>query len=339
MANIQSIPIFEIVQSTARTEQITVRVMHLWLKKSETDPTELDGVELILVDQNGDIIQATIKKKLVKLFLELLNEGDTYKIRKFGITSNKLGYDMSTYHSCKIWFEYSTRVVPVTIADIPLWKVSITTTWGASKVVVNSDMNAVHEFNNSFLAAEVEQNLLGVPENAAHHPPILASANIKTLEEIQNLTKGGSYVTMATFVELDTSGISWFYNSCKECRSKVHQKDDGLWYCDKERPNKNPCTLKGDGELGTQSAIPRFQVKFLVTYVNAKLCEFIIWYDAMTELLGKTAQQILDEDEIFNLAPPLDFRPLVEKDFIVKISVNQECNIEQKSSGWSHKFM
>ncbi|XP_074297030.1 uncharacterized protein LOC141627703 [Silene latifolia] len=185
-------------------------------------------------------------------------------------------------------------------------EVSIATTWGASQILINPDMFEVRQFNQRFPAAEGVQNLFGVPDNATHHPAILASANIKSLDEIQTLTQGGSYVTLATFVELATSGVSWFYNSCTECRSKVQMKDDGLW----------------------------FQVKFFVTYEGSNLCEFIVWDDAMTELLGKTAQQILDEDDIFTLVPPPDFRALIEKEFIVKIRVTKEFNIEQKSPSY-----
>ncbi|XP_074262931.1 uncharacterized protein LOC141585778 [Silene latifolia] len=319
MANHEGIPISSITQSTPRTELI-----------------------------KGDTVQASIKKNLVKIFLELLNEGDTYKIRKLNTSSNRLGYDMATFHPCKIWefaigamsdklyvdvigkldhvypfklngdgtkrmtivlennenqqlcctvfgeyVEQMTKIEetfknknkPTLVLlyikrSVYNGEVSISTAWGASQILVNPDMIEVHQFNKSFPAAEVEQNLFGVPENAAHHPPILASANIKSLDEIQNLTQGGSYVTMAIFVELATSGVSWFYNSCTECRLKVQKKDDGLWYCDKDRQNNPSFSLKG---IGTKSAIPR---------------------------------------------------PLIERDFIVKIRVTKDFNIEQKSTSY-----
>ncbi|XP_074278537.1 uncharacterized protein LOC141602122 [Silene latifolia] len=120
MAHIQSIPISSITKETGRTEQLTVRVMRLWYRKSETKPNDVKGVELILIDQNGDTIQASINQRLTRLFLEHLNEGSTYKIRRFGISSNGVGLDMATIHPCKIWFEYSTRVAPIPNADIPL---------------------------------------------------------------------------------------------------------------------------------------------------------------------------------------------------------------------------
>ncbi|XP_074298432.1 uncharacterized protein LOC141629310 [Silene latifolia] len=421
MAHIQSIPISSITKETSRTEQLTVRVMRLWYRKSETNPKEVKGVELILIDENGDTIQASVNQRLTRLFLEHLNEGSTYKIRRFSVSSNRVGLDMATIHPCKIWFEYNTRVVPIPNVDIPLsthafytfnavvfgampnrlyidvigrlehiypirdsngkrkrtivlgnnlnqnmccslfgdylqqiskieqefinkpkptlvmlfvkrsvyeGEVSITTTWGATKILVNPDMNEVKVFNNSF--PDDDEPIFGAPETAGYHPPILASANIKTLSEIPNLTKGGAYVTMAKIIELDTSGSSWYYYSCKECRSKVKQGEDGLWYCDKEKINNN-CTMKG---VGVTSPIPRFQVKFIVTYEDPDSVEFIIWDDVMVDLLRKKTQAILDEDEMYSVVPPPDFRPLLDRTFVAKIRVTDLYNIQQKSKSF-----
>ncbi|XP_074277071.1 uncharacterized protein LOC141600725 [Silene latifolia] len=317
MAHIQSIPVSSITKETSRTEQLTVRVMRLWYRKSETNPKEVKGVELILIDENGDTVQASINQRLTRLFLEHLNEGSTYKIRRFSVSSNRVGLDMATIHPCKIWSEYSTRVVPIPNVDIPLsthafytfnevvfeampnrlyieieqefinkpkptlvmlfvklsvyeGEVSITSTWGATKILVNPDMNEVNVFNNSF--PDDDEPVLGAPETAGYHPPILASANIKTLSEISNLTKGGAYVTMAKIIELDTS--------------------------------------------------------------DPDLVEFVIWDDVMVDLPGKTAQAILDEDEMYSVVPPPDFRPLLDRTFVAKIKVTDLYNIEQKSNSF-----
>ncbi|XP_074318685.1 uncharacterized protein LOC141655507 [Silene latifolia] len=120
MAYVQSIPIANIKKETPGTEQITVRVMRLWHKKSDKKPNDVKGVELILLDINGDVIQATINQRLTRIFLKQLTEGNTYKIRRFSISSNRVVLDMATFHPCKIWFEYSTRVIRITGSEIPL---------------------------------------------------------------------------------------------------------------------------------------------------------------------------------------------------------------------------
>ncbi|XP_074306190.1 uncharacterized protein LOC141641429 [Silene latifolia] len=378
MAHIQSIPISSITKETVRTEQLTVQVMRLWYRKSETKPNDMKGVELILIDQNGDTIQASINQRLTRLFLEHLNEGSTYKIRRFSISSNRVGLDMATYHPCKIWFEYSTRVVPIPNVEIPLSSHAFYTfnevVIGAMSdrlyidvigrlehvypikdshgkrrrtIVLGNNLNQqlccslfgdyvdqISEIEQEFINKQKPTLVMLFVRRSVYEAylnlitpfsllvfqmvmrpslglqkllrTILTSANIKTLTEITNLTKGGAYVTMAKILELDTSGNSWYYYSCKECRSKVKQGEDGLW----------------------------FQVKFFVTYEAPDLVEFIIWDDVMAELLGKIAQAILDEDEIYTLVPPPDFRPLLERTFVAKIRVNQLFNIDQKSNSY-----
>ncbi|XP_074314297.1 uncharacterized protein LOC141649508 [Silene latifolia] len=276
MAHIQSIPISSITKETARTEQLTVRVMRLW-------------------NQN-------LCCSLLGDYVEQISEIEQEFINKPKPTLVMLFVKRSVYEG----------------------EVSITSTWGATKILVNPDMNEVNIFPDD------DEPVFGAPETTGHHPPILASANIKTLSEISNLTKGGAYVTMAKIIKLDTSGNSWYYYSCKECRSKVKQGEDRLWYCDKEKVNNN-CTMKG---LDVPSAIPRFQVMFFVTYEAPDLVEFIISDDVMADLLGKTAQAILDEDEIYTVVPPPYFRPLLDRTFVAKIRVTQLFNIEQKSNSF-----
>ncbi|KAK9672040.1 hypothetical protein RND81_12G071800 [Saponaria officinalis] len=120
MALFKSTPISEITPQTTRDVQITTRVMRMWVRKSDTEPKDLYGVELILVDEQGNNIQASVGQRLTKWFLPKLNEGDVYKIRKFSISPNSWN-EMATYHPCRIWFEYSTKIVPIPNANIPLY--------------------------------------------------------------------------------------------------------------------------------------------------------------------------------------------------------------------------
>ncbi|KAK9749453.1 hypothetical protein RND81_02G126900 [Saponaria officinalis] len=112
-------------------------------------------------------------------------------------------------------------------------------------------MEEVHVFNNNLPLYDDDANLLCASSNTSYHPSILASATIKTLSEIKEIKKPGTYVTLALFEELDTS-TGWFYNSCNECRSKLKQRNDGLWYC--ERDNNN-CKLKG---IGITTPLPSY---------------------------------------------------------------------------------
>ncbi|KAH9620221.1 hypothetical protein KSS87_014448 [Heliosperma pusillum] len=129
----------------------------MWCKKTDTEPKELLGVELILIDEN--------------------------------IISHML---------CPDVVEKLAHVYPIKVRDDKKRR---------TIVLENIDPANDNNDDNSF------------------HPQILASANIKSLEEIEKITKPRSYVVKAYFEELDTS-YSWFYNSCKDCRSKVKQNAD-----------------------------------------------------------------------------------------------------------------
>ncbi|XP_074293685.1 uncharacterized protein LOC141620815 [Silene latifolia] len=341
---------------------------------SETNPKEVKGVELILIDENGDTIQESINQRLTRLFLEHLNEGSTYKIRRFSVSSNRVGLDMTTIHPCKIWFEYSIRVVPIPNVDIPPFTHPFYT---FNKVVFGAMPNRLYidvigrlehvypirdshgkrrrtivlgnNLNQNLCCSlfgdyvqqisEIEQEFINKPK------PMLVMLFVKRSvyegEDSITSTWGATNILVNPdmnevnvfnnrIIELDTSSNSWYYYSCKECRSKVKQGEDGLWYCDKEKINNN-CTMKG---WGYHHQFQGFKLSFFVTYEDPDLVEFIIWDDVMVDLLGKTAQSILDEDEMYRVVPPPDFRPLLDRTFVAKIRATDLYNIEQKSKSF-----
>ncbi|KAK9672038.1 hypothetical protein RND81_12G071900 [Saponaria officinalis] len=81
--------------------------------------------------------------------------------------------------------------------------------------------------------------------------------------------------------------------------------------------------------------LSRYQVKFFVSYENASLCQFVIWDEEMKQLLGKTAQELIDENEDYQLLPPPNFMSIIDKEFVVKIRVTKTFNIEQNSKSYS----
>ena len=58
------------------------------------------------------MIQATINKSIQKKFDKGIEEGKTYHISKFRIVDNNTAGKL-TRHKCKIWFEYSTKLITV----------------------------------------------------------------------------------------------------------------------------------------------------------------------------------------------------------------------------------
>ncbi|KAL2895919.1 Germin-like protein 9-1 [Bienertia sinuspersici] len=68
--------------------RIVVKVIRLWHVPSYIDPSEVQSIEMVLIDQKGDKIQASIKRAMIKKFRSLLNEGVSYTMSTFVVGQN-----------------------------------------------------------------------------------------------------------------------------------------------------------------------------------------------------------------------------------------------------------
>ncbi|XP_074314164.1 uncharacterized protein LOC141649370 [Silene latifolia] len=75
-------------------------------------------MEFICIDSEGELIQATVAKTLVRIFNPLMHEGNIYTISKF-VTEQNLGNDRATFHKCRIAMQFATRVKEVHGHEIP----------------------------------------------------------------------------------------------------------------------------------------------------------------------------------------------------------------------------
>ncbi|KAH9625517.1 hypothetical protein KSS87_012118 [Heliosperma pusillum] len=230
-----------------------------------------------------------------------------------------------------------------------------------SKIYINPPIHEVHALRASLAKLPIiKKDIVGMENND------ITYGNCKSLDEITLDWKTGKFITTAYIAEIDVT-FGWYKNVCKnisddlnDAPTEVVEFKDGntnvttenisgitaesstKWSQEEigsignvetgkeeDKPNGQPCPLKC---IGMKSAIPRFQVKFFVTFKKANIYEFIIWDDLMQELLGKTAQEILDEDEMYSRTPPPYFHTFLDKEFIVKIKVTKQYNIEQKST-------
>ncbi|XP_018443556.1 replication protein A 70 kDa DNA-binding subunit A-like [Raphanus sativus] len=104
-----------ILQYFEHENKVTVRVaiVKLWKDYSAScDQT----IEMVLIDANGDKIQAMVKNDLVNQFEEILAEGKTFIFTKFAL-SREFGSYRATNHRYKINF-LSTTLVMIT-DDLP----------------------------------------------------------------------------------------------------------------------------------------------------------------------------------------------------------------------------
>ncbi|XP_074293621.1 uncharacterized protein LOC141620719 [Silene latifolia] len=108
-----------------RLTQMNVRVVHKWSrlefsnKNNKDNKKKLDAIELLFVDSENEVIQATIRKQLISHFGSQLSVGEVYTICNLTVDNNT-GLDKATPHPYRLKFEYSTKVHSTSDPAIPI---------------------------------------------------------------------------------------------------------------------------------------------------------------------------------------------------------------------------
>ncbi|XP_052114345.1 uncharacterized protein LOC107479910 [Arachis duranensis] len=88
---------------------LKVRVIRLWTVPTFTGQLLPNSVEMILVDESGCKIQATVRKTMIYRFKQLLTEGRVYVMKLFSVVPNQGSYK-ATRHQFKLIFQFRTTV-------------------------------------------------------------------------------------------------------------------------------------------------------------------------------------------------------------------------------------
>nr|XP_043618840.1 uncharacterized protein LOC122590725 [Erigeron canadensis] len=89
--------------------KLKVKIIRLWKQTFSNNPHVVSSIDMVLIDEQGSRIQATVKHKLIPKFAALLEEGGIRVISNFGVGENK-GRFLLTRHPCKINFYPNTSV-------------------------------------------------------------------------------------------------------------------------------------------------------------------------------------------------------------------------------------
>ncbi|RYR61416.1 hypothetical protein Ahy_A04g018588 [Arachis hypogaea] len=97
--------------------RLRVRVLRLWVVHSFENHDVPNSMEMILVDENGTKVQATVKKHLINRFKEHIIECHVYRMSYFSIVEN-VGSYRATDHEYKLVFLNRTVVINVSDDNI-----------------------------------------------------------------------------------------------------------------------------------------------------------------------------------------------------------------------------
>ncbi|XP_074283179.1 replication protein A 70 kDa DNA-binding subunit B-like [Silene latifolia] len=133
-----------------RNVEIVVCVVCLWKGENYRNKGEIYGIEMILVDAEGDTIQASISKSILYKFKSRVTEGRTYRLGKFTVADN-VGYMTGTKNPLRIWFEYSTFAIETNDEHIPKYGFQFTSFADIihENVKLDSYLDIIREFEAS----------------------------------------------------------------------------------------------------------------------------------------------------------------------------------------------
>ncbi|PNX54579.1 hypothetical protein L195_g048199 [Trifolium pratense] len=103
-----------------------VRVARLWETAGYLRSDQVNSVEMVLLDFSGGKIHATVRKQLLYLFQNKLEEGLVYVMSFFTVAPSSGAY-RSTHHPYKLVFQMKTRVELCEGPEIARYGLSLST--------------------------------------------------------------------------------------------------------------------------------------------------------------------------------------------------------------------
>ncbi|KAL9299421.1 putative nucleic acid-binding, replication factor A [Arabidopsis thaliana] len=243
--------------------RVQVKILHSW--KQYTSNTG-ETIKLVISDEHGKKMHATVKKELVSKFVHKLIVGEWVFIEIFGLTYAS-GQFRPTNHLYKmafldfgaifknpkwdermqvtLWGTYAQQVYRacqesegknviflIRFAKIKSYKgvKSLSNSFDASQVHVNPDFPEVHHFSQTLPndgAICVFRARVPRFEMVAVKRTDYSEYTRNTIEDLLSSTEVGKVRVLCTIYVVDTDW-AWYYISCKTCNKKVNHIHAGV---------------------------------------------------------------------------------------------------------------
>ncbi|KAK9706606.1 hypothetical protein RND81_07G138400 [Saponaria officinalis] len=333
-----------------KVTQMNVRVVHKWTRPDLKEKGKIRSIELLLLDAENEVIQATIAKQLVSYFGPKVTVGEVYTIRNLTVDSN-IGLDKATSNLCRLKFLFSSKVQGINDTFMPLHgyrfadfedilNAKVATTHYIDVVGKLFEIGPIFETMGGYKCRTIKLEdihfstpsasnslqVIDIPDDDEYDA--LTIENIKSICDIKQHEKKGLYYTLATIVNVDCNA-GWYYDSCKICWAKAVKNDNGRWIC-----TRDGC----DGKIsGFSSSIPRFQVKFVVTDASNEEADFVVFDSQITQFISHSESNLLakleKDGEMESI--PRELEAFVDKKFVFKINIHEKFNICQGSNSYT----
>ncbi|XP_035846491.1 uncharacterized protein LOC110898621 isoform X9 [Helianthus annuus] len=328
---------------------LKVRIIKLWRQPSFKVPGETYAIEMILMDEEGNKIQATVMNKYFVKFEKLLEESVCLLIKKPSLGDNTSSYKCVD-HPHKLFLNFDSTVkkcndflgpihgfsftafdqlrgnlIP---DDSTVGRAYVSTFYSASSLYIDDDIDEITVFKKNLLAKEGDETASSHRVTSSLMLPnwrddFLTKTVYHTMAEVNEIDQVTTVIVVGT-IKCITQGIEWFYNACKKCNKKVITKHIASEIPDGsdqfEEKQILECTNQSCNEH-VVFAIPRFKIPLRVQDKTGVLSLTLFDRDAQ-KILKKSAKELVDkildgETNIF----PNEFKDLVDKKFAFKIDI------------------
>ncbi|KAD7117854.1 hypothetical protein E3N88_05122 [Mikania micrantha] len=338
---------------------IKVRIIRKWRQPDRKNPNEDYSIEMILIDEEGNKIQAHVLKKWFFRFEKYLNENDCLLIKrpslglnqskyKFVDNPNKVNFNYQTYVSkCNDFvgqehgFSFSSfqnvidNLLPENITivdDIRKYKKRFTYLFS----YYNFYFFKYKPDNISFFGHRLEKKAVDDPLSiqlpfglsmfCSLQDEFLTNTAFTNIGEICEIIEVKCIVIMGT-IKAISKDMCWYYMACDKCNRKVgtkyvtHFKEDGSG--DFEDEKLFECN-NHKCNVKVVSPVPRFKIQIRVQDITGVVSLTLFDRD-VTKLIQKTAREVLDdlkEEDDFGKYP-VEINHLLEKKYAFKIEVSE----------------
>ncbi|XP_057251692.1 uncharacterized protein LOC125498791 [Beta vulgaris subsp. vulgaris] len=362
--------IFNVSDLVKGTKYITIEVwiIRVYEKPNFMNNLEAGSIEMILMDVHGTKIHASIRRNLIVAFWPKIEEGGFRQISNFLLRDNG-GYELTTQHKFTISMNYGSSILDRNPLDIPLYGFEfvpfgdilakkgsdvylidiigqliaygeLTKTAKSkcmtielvdtkyvvfvfkildmlnSRLFINRQLPEIIAFKDS-MCYKTQQIFGQLTQLTNKSDDFLKEEYVKDIFDIVEMKKACVCVCLATIEDTDV-GYSWYYDGCNRCMSGVVREDDVI-RCRKE--NIILCSIT-----------PRFKIKLIVADKFGD-ASFMMFDKEVSKLVGTTAKEMVaSQNQIGNNEFPEEFKGLLGKRFLFKVSVPYNNDVDQNYS-------
>ncbi|PIA58946.1 hypothetical protein AQUCO_00400066v1 [Aquilegia coerulea] len=101
------------VNDSSERWKVKVRISRKWNVIDFESQEDTLRIDMVLLDEKGDQVHATIPKRQIMKFSTILHEGDVYFLHKFGVSPVKSNY-RPVRHPYRVFLKWDTMIKPAT---------------------------------------------------------------------------------------------------------------------------------------------------------------------------------------------------------------------------------